>query len=183
MTKRIGTKLGDDQLIALNGEAGYQADLLMPGLRFKLWPSSRSSATTGCRSRRTTSAWSSPRSATRCPPAPSRRCTSRSSATSPRLRAFLARAAGSAASSARCCRPAPPRRSTRSASSSSPPTAVFGKMVSESTERPSTQVDPNVAQGRPHHAAGRHATSSAWSPRSRARRPATSPAASAGSPT
>ena len=28
----------DDQLVALNGEAGYQADLLMPGLRFKLWP-------------------------------------------------------------------------------------------------------------------------------------------------
>ncbi|MGH9279748.1 MAG: hypothetical protein ACRD12_16825, partial [Acidimicrobiales bacterium] len=38
MTKRIGRKLGDDQLVALDGEAGYQADLLMPGLRFKVWP-------------------------------------------------------------------------------------------------------------------------------------------------
>ena len=38
VTKRVGAKLGDDQLVALHGEAGYQADLLMPGLRFKLWP-------------------------------------------------------------------------------------------------------------------------------------------------
>ncbi|MDQ4132561.1 MAG: SPFH domain-containing protein [Actinomycetota bacterium] len=38
VTKRIGRKLSDDQLIALKGEAGYQADLLMPGLRFKFWP-------------------------------------------------------------------------------------------------------------------------------------------------
>src|ERR1700682_2270396 len=27
-----------DTPIAFNGEAGYQADLLMPGVRFKLWP-------------------------------------------------------------------------------------------------------------------------------------------------
>src|SRR3954451_23008761 len=38
VTKRLGRKLGDDQLIALNGEAGYQAELLMPGLRVKIWP-------------------------------------------------------------------------------------------------------------------------------------------------
>ncbi len=38
VTKRIGPKLGGEQLVALNGEAGYQADLLMPGLRFKFWP-------------------------------------------------------------------------------------------------------------------------------------------------
>ena len=38
VTKRVGAKLSDDQLVALRGEAGYQADLLMPGLRFKLWP-------------------------------------------------------------------------------------------------------------------------------------------------
>jgi len=38
VSKRVGRKLGEDELIALNGEAGYQADLLMPGLRFKLWP-------------------------------------------------------------------------------------------------------------------------------------------------
>jgi uncharacterized membrane protein YqiK len=38
VTKRIGKKLASDQVVALNGEAGYQADLLMPGLRFKLWP-------------------------------------------------------------------------------------------------------------------------------------------------
>src|SRR3954447_12777660 len=38
VTKRIGKNLEGDQLVALKGEAGYQADLLMPGLRFKLWP-------------------------------------------------------------------------------------------------------------------------------------------------
>ncbi|MCB1004924.1 MAG: hypothetical protein KDB35_12145, partial [Acidimicrobiales bacterium] len=38
VTKRIGRKIDGDQLIACNGEAGYQADLLMPGLRFKFWP-------------------------------------------------------------------------------------------------------------------------------------------------
>ncbi|HXA16042.1 MAG TPA: SPFH domain-containing protein [Thermoanaerobaculia bacterium] len=32
------SKLSDGNVIAFNGEAGYQADLLMPGLRFKLWP-------------------------------------------------------------------------------------------------------------------------------------------------
>ncbi len=31
-------KLGEDNPIAFRGEAGYQATLLMPGLRFKLWP-------------------------------------------------------------------------------------------------------------------------------------------------
>ncbi len=31
-------KLSDDNPIAFKGEAGYQADLLMPGVRFKLWP-------------------------------------------------------------------------------------------------------------------------------------------------
>ena len=38
VVKRLGRKLPDDNPIALNGEAGYQADLLMPGLRFVLWP-------------------------------------------------------------------------------------------------------------------------------------------------
>jgi uncharacterized membrane protein YqiK len=38
VTKRVGRKLGEDQLVALRGEAGYQAELLMPGLRFKVWP-------------------------------------------------------------------------------------------------------------------------------------------------
>ncbi|NTW13792.1 MAG: hypothetical protein HGA31_02045 [Candidatus Moranbacteria bacterium] len=38
VTKRIGKKLPGDNPIALNGEAGYQADLLMPGLKFVLWP-------------------------------------------------------------------------------------------------------------------------------------------------
>ena len=38
VNKRVGGKLGDDQLVARKGEAGYQADLLMPGMRFKLWP-------------------------------------------------------------------------------------------------------------------------------------------------
>src|SRR6478609_4034669 len=31
-------KLDEDNPIAFRGEAGYQAALLMPGLRFKLWP-------------------------------------------------------------------------------------------------------------------------------------------------
>src|SRR5215212_414445 len=31
-------KLTEDNPIAFRGEAGYQADLLTPGLRFKLWP-------------------------------------------------------------------------------------------------------------------------------------------------
>jgi uncharacterized membrane protein YqiK len=38
VTKRVGRRLSADQILALKGEAGYQADLLMPGLRFKLWP-------------------------------------------------------------------------------------------------------------------------------------------------
>ena len=39
VNKRLGLrKLGEDNPIALRGEAGYQATLLMPGLRFKLWP-------------------------------------------------------------------------------------------------------------------------------------------------
>jgi regulator of protease activity HflC (stomatin/prohibitin superfamily) len=39
VTKRFGLgKLGEDNPIAFKGEAGYQAKLLMPGLRFKLWP-------------------------------------------------------------------------------------------------------------------------------------------------
>ena len=33
--KRFGASLPEDNPVALNGEAGYQADLLMPGLRFK----------------------------------------------------------------------------------------------------------------------------------------------------
>src|SRR5919201_3312925 len=31
-------KLAEDNPIAFRGEAGYQASMLMPGLRFKLWP-------------------------------------------------------------------------------------------------------------------------------------------------
>lgn len=36
--KRFGRKLPGDNPIAFQGEAGYQAELLMPGLRFKFWP-------------------------------------------------------------------------------------------------------------------------------------------------
>ena len=35
--KRIGASLKQGDPVAFNGEAGYQADLLMPGYRFKLW--------------------------------------------------------------------------------------------------------------------------------------------------
>jgi len=35
--KRFGNKLPTDNPIAFNGEAGYQAELLMPGVRFKWW--------------------------------------------------------------------------------------------------------------------------------------------------
>jgi regulator of protease activity HflC (stomatin/prohibitin superfamily) len=39
VTKRVSTKrLPADDPIAFGGEAGYQADLLMPGLRYKPWP-------------------------------------------------------------------------------------------------------------------------------------------------
>jgi len=38
VTKRFGRKLPDDNPIAFHGEAGHQADLLMPGARLKLWP-------------------------------------------------------------------------------------------------------------------------------------------------
>ncbi len=38
IAKRLGRKLGNGQLIARRGEAGYQAELMMPGLHFKLWP-------------------------------------------------------------------------------------------------------------------------------------------------
>ncbi len=38
VTKRFAAKkLSEDNPIGFKGEAGYQADLLMPGLRFKLW--------------------------------------------------------------------------------------------------------------------------------------------------
>lgn len=39
VSKRFARRrLGDDDPIAFRGEAGYQAELLMPGLRFKFWP-------------------------------------------------------------------------------------------------------------------------------------------------
>ncbi len=39
VTKRFAfKKLSEDNPVAFNGEAGYQADLLMSGWRFKLWP-------------------------------------------------------------------------------------------------------------------------------------------------
>lgn len=38
ITKRFGKKLTGQTPIAFNGEAGYQAELLQPGLRFRLWP-------------------------------------------------------------------------------------------------------------------------------------------------
>src|SRR5881275_910628 len=36
--KRFGKKLPGDNPIAFHGEAGYQAELLMPGLRFRFLP-------------------------------------------------------------------------------------------------------------------------------------------------
>ncbi|MFA7308804.1 MAG: SPFH domain-containing protein [Patescibacteria group bacterium] len=38
LTKNFGRKNRGENPIAFNGEAGYQAKLLMPGLRFVLWP-------------------------------------------------------------------------------------------------------------------------------------------------
>src|SRR6266568_5124655 len=35
--KRFGGNLPEDNPVAFHGEAGYQAELLMPGLRFKLY--------------------------------------------------------------------------------------------------------------------------------------------------
>ena len=39
--KRVGREKKSDGPIAINGEAGYQADLLMPGIAFRLWPVNR----------------------------------------------------------------------------------------------------------------------------------------------
>ena len=36
--KRVGRSLRGDDPVAFAGEAGWQAGLLMPGLRFRLWP-------------------------------------------------------------------------------------------------------------------------------------------------
>ena len=74
VTKRFSfRKLPDDNPIAFHGEAGYQADLLMPGWHLKLWLDLRSwRSIPGCRSGPARSAWSSPRSARPCPSAPSR---------------------------------------------------------------------------------------------------------------
>jgi uncharacterized membrane protein YqiK len=36
LSKKLGKNLADGQLVARHGEAGYQSDLLMPGLHFKL---------------------------------------------------------------------------------------------------------------------------------------------------
>lgn len=39
VNKRLARRsLPDGNPVAMQGEAGYQAGLLMPGLRFKLWP-------------------------------------------------------------------------------------------------------------------------------------------------
>jgi|GEM_PF-6589606 len=39
VNKRLARRsLDEGNPVARNGEAGYQANLLMPGLRFKLWP-------------------------------------------------------------------------------------------------------------------------------------------------
>ena len=39
VTKRFGfRRLSQDNPVAFKGEAGFQADLLMPGWRFKFWP-------------------------------------------------------------------------------------------------------------------------------------------------
>ena len=39
--KRLGREKRSDGPVALQGEAGYQADLLMPGIAFRLWPVNR----------------------------------------------------------------------------------------------------------------------------------------------
>jgi len=36
--RRVGPRLDGDDPVAFAGEAGWQAELLMPGLRFRLWP-------------------------------------------------------------------------------------------------------------------------------------------------
>jgi len=38
VTKRFGKKISDGSVVAMNGEAGFQHELLMPGWRFKVWP-------------------------------------------------------------------------------------------------------------------------------------------------
>ncbi len=57
VTKRFGLKrLSNDNPIAFHGEAGYQADLLMPGMRFKFFDYLAAPITRGYRCRRGRSA-------------------------------------------------------------------------------------------------------------------------------
>ena len=117
--KRYGLrKLADDNPIAFNGEAGYQADLLMPGLRVQALAGLHGPASTrGCRCRPARSASSSPRSARPLP------IGAKSAALPAGVRQLLrpprrsSPAAARRACSARCCLRARSCRSTRSRSS------------------------------------------------------------------
>src|SRR5437016_14636915 len=59
-------KLPGDNPIAFRGEAGYQAALLMPGWRWKIWPIFSVEVIPGFRSPPDRSVWSSPRWVRRC---------------------------------------------------------------------------------------------------------------------
>jgi hypothetical protein len=55
--KRFGAKLPGDNPLAFRKEAGYQAEMLMPGLRSNCAWSMPSRSIRGCRCRRDRSAW------------------------------------------------------------------------------------------------------------------------------
>lgn len=82
--KRYGAPLPEDNPVAFHGEAGYQADLLMPGLRFKsVLVYAVTKYPPGCRYRLVRSASWSPKLDSLCPLAPSPRSIPRPLAISP----------------------------------------------------------------------------------------------------
>ena len=156
VTKRLGRKLGEDQLVAaqrrgrLPGRPPHARTALqaVADLQGRALP-------VGAGRRPTTSVSSSPRSAQPLPTgaksavyrAPSSAASPTSGRSSP--------TAASGACSARSCPRARRRRSTRSGSSSSPATEAFGKVVSETDAAAIAQVDPGAAEGHAHHPPGR----------------------------
>ena len=84
-------KLDEDNPVAFRGEAGYQATLLMPGLRFKLWPVFvRQEVPVGAGARRRDRRRHRPGRRPAADRREERACTSPSSATSRDLGSFVA---------------------------------------------------------------------------------------------
>ena len=156
VTKRVGAKLGDDQLVALNGEAGYQADLLMPGLRFKLWPIFKVERYDWVQVPPDHIGLVIAQVGTALPTGAKSALYRPEFGSFADVRTLPRRAAASAASSARCCRPGTTAPIHPIGFVVITSDRVFGKMVSESTRAAVEPGRPERPQGHPHHAAGRH---------------------------